>query len=94
MQKKKTNVTELTHISVAQLTEHFTVRFCLLKINSAQKIPGIKKWIEKHKELVVYDWAQSFKLLSNKNISLLARDALINFLHRMCTSCCTWCNEI
>ena len=45
--------TNLSQITIAKLTKHFTVSYCLAKINSPLSIPGIKKWIAKHKELEV-----------------------------------------
>ena len=76
--------TELSQVTVAKLTKHFTVSFCLSKITSALSIPGIKKWKEKHKELEVFDWGQTFALLHNKEIAPIGRDALLKILHRIC----------
>ena len=61
--------TELSQVTAAKLTKHFTVSFCLSKITSVLSIPGIKKWKEKHKELEVFDWVQTFVLLNNKEIT-------------------------
>ncbi len=76
--------TELPQITVAKLTKHFTVSFCLSKITSVLSIPGIKKWKEKHKELEGFDWTQTFELVNNKVISAIGRDALLKILHRIC----------
>ena len=76
--------TETSQITVAKLTKPYTVSYCLSKITSALSIPGSKKWKEKHKELDVFDWTQSFDLLHNKDITPLGRDALIKNLHRIC----------
>ena len=65
--------------------------FCLSKITSVLSIPGIKKWKEKHKELEVFDWMQTFVLLNNKEIAPMGRDALLKILHRICVPVASRC---
>ena len=73
---------EASTITVAKLTKHFTVLHCTAKDCIASQFPGIKKWTNNHSVLAPHVWTDTFKLIGDKSISPLARDALAKIVHR------------
>ena len=73
---------EASKITVAKLTKHFTVLHCTAKDCIASQFPGIKKWTSNHNVLAPHVWTDTFKLIGDKSISPLARDALAKVVHR------------
>ena len=69
-------------ITVAMLTKHFTVTHCTNYVSTALNFPGIKKWSVNHFCLNNHIWTDTFKLLSDKLISSVGRDALMKIIHR------------
>ena len=75
-------VSEVSTITVAKLTKHFTVLHCTAKNCVASQFPGIMKWTSNHNVLAPHVWTDTFKLIGDKSISPLARDALAKVVHR------------
>ena len=73
---------EVSTITVAKLTKHFTVLHCTAKDCFASQFPGIKKWTSNHNVLAPHVWTDTFKLIGDISISPLARDALAKIVHR------------
>ena len=69
-------------ITVAMLTKHFTVTHCTNNVSTALNFPGINKWTANHHCLNNHIWTDTFKLLSDKLISSVGRDALMKIIHR------------